>query len=149
MELVNTYLVQYSLERPRQRLMIYFWNSQKNKMTIGILPLHLSIAAVVHYNHHAEKSLECPLLHLWTSDHSTHNKALWSSEFSAVAQSCLILCDPMDCSTPGLPVRHQLLEFTRTHVHWVGDAIRPSYPLSSPSPPAFNLSQHQGIYIKS
>ena len=59
---------------------------------------------------------------------------------------CPILCDPLDCSTPVLPVYHQLLEFTQTHVHWVGDAIQPSHPLSSPSPPAFNLSQHQGLF---
>ena len=52
----------------------------------------------------------------------------------------------MDCSTPGFPVHHQLPEFTQTHVHWVGDAIQPSHPLSSPSPPAFNLSQHQGLF---
>ena len=63
--------------------------------------------------------------------------------FSSVPQLCLTLCDPMDCSTPGLPVHHQLLEFTQTHVHWVSDAIQPSHSLSSPSPPAFNLSQHQ------
>ena len=63
-------------------------------------------------------------------------------QFSSVAQSCPILCDPMDCSTLGLPVHHQLLEFTQTHVHHAGDAIQPSNPLSSPSP-AFNLSQHQ------
>ena len=55
------------------------------------------------------------------------------------------LCDPMDCSTPGLPVRHQLLESTQTYVHWVGDAIQPSH-LSSPSHPALNLSQHQGLF---
>ena len=66
-------------------------------------------------------------------------------EFSSVAQSCPTLCDPMDYCTPGLSVHQQLLEFTQTHVHWVGDAIQPSYPLSSPSPPAFNLSQHQGL----
>ena len=65
---------------------------------------------------------------------------------SSVAQSCLTLYDPVDCSTPGLPVHHQLLEFTQTHVHWVSDAIQPSHPLSSPSPPAFNLSQHQGLF---
>ena len=59
---------------------------------------------------------------------------------------CLTLCDPMDCSMPGLPVHHQLLEFTQTHVHWVSDAIQPSHSLSSPSPPALNLSQHQGLY---
>ena len=67
-------------------------------------------------------------------------------QFSSVTQSCSTLCDPMDCSMPGLPVHHQLLEFTQTHVHWVGDAIQPSHPLSSPSPPGFNLSQHQGLF---
>ena len=69
----------------------------------------------------------------------------WSSsvQFSSVTQSCLTLWDPMDCSTPGLPVHHQLPEFTQTHVHWLGDAIHTSHPLSSPSPPALNLSQHQ------
>ena len=67
-------------------------------------------------------------------------------QFSSVAQSCLNLCDPMDYSTPGLPVYHQLPEFTQTHVHLVSDAIQPSHPLSSRSPPAFNLSQHQGLF---
>ena len=69
-----------------------------------------------------------------------------SVQFSSVAQLCLTLCDPMNRSTPGLPVHHQLLESTQTHVHWVGDAIQPSHPLSSPSPPAFILSQHQGLF---
>ena len=69
-----------------------------------------------------------------------------SVQSSSVAQSCPTLCNPMDCSTPGLPVHHQLPEFTQTHVHQVGDAIQPSHPLSSPSPPAFNLSQHQGLF---
>ena len=68
-----------------------------------------------------------------------------SVQFSSVAQSCLTLCDPMNRSTPGLPVHHQLLEFTQTYVHWVHDAIQPSHPLSSPFP-ALNLSQHQGLY---
>ena len=67
-------------------------------------------------------------------------------QFSSVAQSCPTLCDPMDCSMPGLPVHHQLLEFAQIHVHRIGDAIQPSHPLSSPSPPAFNLSQHQGLF---
>ena len=67
-------------------------------------------------------------------------------QFSSVAQLCLTLCDPMNSSTLGLPVHHQLLEFTQTHVHRVGDAIQPSHPLSSPSPPAPNLSQHQGLF---
>ena len=69
-----------------------------------------------------------------------------SVQFSSVAQSCLTLSHPMDCSTPGLPDHHQLQEFTQTHVHWVGDAIQLSHPLSSPSPPTFNLSQHQGVF---
>ena len=68
-----------------------------------------------------------------------------SVQFSSVAQSCLTLCDPMNRSTPGLPVHHQLPEFTRTHVHEVSDAIQPSHPLSSPSPPAPNPSQHQSL----
>ena len=67
-------------------------------------------------------------------------------QFSSVAHSCPTLCDPMDSSTPGLPVHHQLLEFTETHIHWVSDAIQPSHPLSSPSSPAFNLSQHQSLF---
>ena len=60
--------------------------------------------------------------------------------------SCVWLCGPMDCSTPGFPVHHQLLELTQTHVHWVGDAIQPSHPLSSPYPPTFSLSQHRGLF---
>ena len=68
------------------------------------------------------------------------------SIISSVTQSCPTLCNPMDCSTPGLPVHHQLPELAQTHVHRVSDAIQPSHPLSSPSPLAFNLSQHQGIF---
>ena len=67
-------------------------------------------------------------------------------QFSLVTQSCPTVCDPMDCSMPGFPVHHQLLELIQTHIHQVGDAIQPSYPLSSPSPPAFNLSQHQDLF---
>ena len=67
-------------------------------------------------------------------------------QFSSVAQSCPTLYDPMDCSTPGLPFHHQLQEFTQTHVHQIDDAIQPSHPLSPPSPPAFNLSQHQDLF---
>ena len=69
-----------------------------------------------------------------------------SVQLSSVAQSCPTLCNPMNHSTPGLPVHHHLPESTQTHVHWVGDAIQPSHPLSFPSPPAFNLSQHQGFF---
>ena len=67
-------------------------------------------------------------------------------QFISVPQSCPTLCDPMNHSTPGLPVHHQLPEFTQTHVHRVGDAIQPSHPLSSPSPPAPNPSQHQSLF---
>ena len=76
----------------------------------------------------------------------------WSTEikllhiFSSVAQLCLTLCDPMNRNTSGLPVHHQLLESTQTHVYWDSDAIQPSHPLLSPSPPALNLSQHQGLF---
>ena len=67
-------------------------------------------------------------------------------QFSSVTQSCPTLCNPMNCNTPGLPVHHQLPEFTQTHVHWVCDAIQPSHPLSSPSPPVHNPSQHQNLF---
>ena len=72
--------------------------------------------------------------------------AFSSVQFSSVTQLCPTLCDPMDCSTPRLPVHHQCPEFNQTHVHWVGDAIQPSYPLSSLFPPNFNLYQHQGLF---
>ena len=67
-------------------------------------------------------------------------------QFSSVPQSCLTLCNPMDCSRPGLPIHHQLLEPTQTHVHWVGDAIQPCHPLSSPSPLIFKFSPHQDLF---
>ena len=69
-------------------------------------------------------------------------------QFSSVTQSCPTLCNPMNHSRPGLPVHHQLPGFTQTHAHWVGDAIQPSHPLSFPSPPIFNLSQHQGFFFQ-
>ena len=68
------------------------------------------------------------------------------SSVSSVDQSCPTLCDPTDCSMPCFPAHHQLPELAQTHVHWVGDAIQPSHPLSSPSPPVFDLSQHQGLF---
>ena len=70
----------------------------------------------------------------------------YSVQFSSVTQSCPTLCDPLNCSMPGLPVHHQLPEFTQTHVHRVCDAIQPSHPLSSPFPPAPNPSQHQSLF---
>ena len=84
--------------------------------------------------------------HQTPGSHTARSAQFSSVQLSSVAQSCRALGDPMDCSTPGFPVHHQLTELTQTHVHRIGDAIRPSYPLSSPSPPAFNLSQHQGLF---
>ena len=83
--------------------------------------------------------------------HLLHCQALGSYffdsiQFSSVAQSCLTLCNHVDCSTPGLPIHYQLPEFAQTHVHRVGDVLQPSHPLSSPSPPAFSLSYHQGVF---
>ena len=72
-------------------------------------------------------------------------RLLASVQFSSVTQSCPTLCNPMNCSTPGLPVHHHLLELTQTHVHQARDAIQPSHPRSSPSPPAPNTSQHQSL----
>ena len=83
-------------------------------------------------------------MRLPSSSHLIHPSQ--SPQIRSVAQSCPTLCNPMNHSTPGLPVYHQLLEFTQTHVHRVSDAIQPSHPLLSPSPPAFNLSQHQGLF---
>ena len=77
--------------------------------------------------------------------HPSSRAPLGWVQFSSVAQSCPTLRNTMNCSTPGLPVHHQLLEFTQTHLHWIGDAIQPSHPLLSPSP-AFNLSQHWGLF---
>ena len=75
-----------------------------------------------------------------------NNEEILFLQFSSVAQSHPTLCDPVNHSTPGLPVHHQLLEFTQTHVHRVSDAIQPSHPQSSPSPPAPNPSQHQSLF---
>ena len=91
--------------------------------------------------------LQCkPTFWLWASPLLLSNEGYSVTQFSSVAQSCLSLCNSMDCSMPGLRVHHQLLEFTQTHVHWVGDAIQTSHPLSSTSPPAFHLSQHHNFF---
>ena len=76
----------------------------------------------------------------------TYSPQFSSFQFISVAQLCLTVCNPMDCSVPGLPVHHQFPEFTQTHVRGVGEAIQPSHPLLSPSPPALNLSQHQSLF---
>ena len=81
----------------------------------------------------------------WHFQKQQHNSGL-KYQFSSVAQSCPTLYNPMDCSTPGFPVLHHLPEFAQTHVHRVSDAMQPSHPLPFPSLPAFNLSQHQGLF---
>ena len=91
-------------------------------------------------------SVLCTVCHRSMFIHSAKGTSLHSVQFSSVTQSCPMLCDPMNCSTPGLPVHHQLPEFTQTHVHRVSDAIQPSLALSSPSPPAPNPSQHQSLF---
>ena len=75
----------------------------------------------------------------------TDQQNMYAAAAAKSLQSCPTLCDPMNHSTPGLPVHHHLLELAQTHVHRVSDAIQPSHPLSSPTPPTFNLSQHQGL----
>ena len=105
-----------------------------------------------YYQFTVEKTIRevkgfCPRLQAnmqqsWDSNRSVHSTNA-SVQFSSVAQSCPTLCYPLDCSTPGLPTHHQLLELAQTYVHLVSDAIQPSHPLSSPPSPAFNLSQHQ------
>ena len=97
----------------------------------GIFPTQGSSPGLLHYRQ---------ILY-----HLSHQRSPLA-QFSSVAQSCPTLCDPMNRSTPGLPVHHQLPEFTQTHVHRVSDAIQPSHPLSSPSPPAPNPSQHQSLF---
>ena len=102
----------------------------------------------------SSKTTPCPTacrLQSWRTSGQTIHRAgtqphSLAAQFSSVAQSCPTLCNPMDCNMPGFPVHHQLPELTQTHVHRVGDAIRTSHPPSSPSPPAFNLSQHQGLF---
>ena len=85
-------------------------------------------------------------IHLSVQEINSKLLTMYSVQFSSVAQSCPTLCDPMNRSMPGLPVHHQLPESIQTHVHWVGDAIQPSHPLLSPSPPAPNPSRHQGLF---
>ena len=91
-------------------------------------------------------TLHSKCLHLYLTVKHGFELCRSTSQFSSVAQLCPTLCDPMNCSTPGLPVHHQLPKSTQTHVHWVSDAIQPYHPLSYPSPPALNRSQHQGLF---
>ena len=116
--------------------LLYFWTSIKELLSMGDCQNQCSMR---------EWQQRIPPL----PPCRCYQKAFWlhsSVQFSSVAQSCPTLCDPKNRSTPGLPVHHQLPEFTQTHVHRVGDAIQSSHPLSSPSPPAPNPSQHQSLF---
>ena len=108
------------------------WSIIKKKITITFILLGSAYFQMfIGYQNPLPISFPCQIFQL---------------QFSLVTQSCPTLCDPMDCSTSGLPVHHQFPEFTQTHVHWVGDAIQPSHHLSSPSPPSFNISQHRCLF---
>ena len=105
--------------------------------------LQMCFASQVPSPSHRIYFLHCPFSLLHHQSLSSHQTV--SCQFSSVTQSCPTFCYPKDCSTPLFPFRHQLPEFTQTDVHRIGDAIQPSHPLPAPSPPAFNLSQHQGL----
>ena len=128
------------------------WPASAVKQSPSLLPslppflphvhsFHARAHARAHTHTHTSKQLSASKVQRTSQDKNT-----FSVQFSSVAQSCLTLCDPMNHSIPGLPVHHQLPEFTQTHVHRVSDAIQPSYPLLSPSPPAPNPSQHQSLF---
>ena len=106
-----------------------------------------SSSSTVHGPWPGSQSVALDYLSLWLPlSTKPPNSSIGSDQIRSVAQSCPTLCDPMNHSTPGLPIHHQLPEFTETHVHRVSDAIQPSHPLSSPSPPAPNPSQHQSLF---
>ena len=123
------------------------WNSLGKNIGVGchsllqgIFPEPGSNLGLLHY-----RQILYHLSHKGSPNNISKSFKSSSVQFSSLAQSCPTLCDPMNLSTPGLPVHHQLQELTQTHVHQVSDAIQPSHPLSSPSP-APNLSQHQGLF---
>ena len=135
--IVQGWRAQGHREHPWQR--VSFWDDENVVKSRQWWGLHNSEYLTVYYkplNHTPEMD---SFYGMWITTFS-------SVQFSSVAQSCPTLCDPMNRSTPGLPVHHHLQEFTQTHVHRVSDAIQPSHPLLSPSPPAPNPSQHQSLF---
>ena len=134
----------------------YLWGSWKESLMEMKGQLYICISTIKwqqkfwlkHHNLSKNKHIKYSksASHTHTHTHTHTHIYMYIYQFSSVAQSCPTLCDPMNHSMPGLPVHHQLPESTQTHVHWVGDAIQPSLPLLSPSPPALNLSQHQGLF---
>ena len=149
----NGHPLKYSwLENPMDRgawwAMVHRVTKSQTRLKQLSRAQHTRMYVYVHLTHFA---VYLKLTHYKSNILQSKKKRLWGwafiqSDFSSVSQSCPALCDPMGCSTSGFPVHHQLPEFTQTHVHWLGDAIQPSHPLSSPSLPALNLSQHQGLF---
>ena len=127
---------------PASVLIRYFSNKDSSLPKVRILE---PAVEVIYIKFHSTEIVTKALIA--SKQPSTQNKILFSSvQFSSVTQSCSTLWDPTNHSMPGLPVYHQLLESTQTYVHWVGDAVQQSHPLSSPSPPALNPSQHKGLF---
>ena len=135
-----------------------YWKILKKKTPESPLKQRLNLPCISNYLY-SMHTVFTSIVHCWWEGKLVKplQKIVWSFlkklkietpsvQFSSVAQLCPTLCDPMNCSTPGLPVHHQLPEFTQTHVHRVTDAIQPSHLLSSPSPPAPNPSQHQSLF---
>ena len=135
-------LPRYSFWTQRYPKKTQLYNSDPRENACGWL-VHLILQLQKQVEVDESLSLPCSGYCLVSPFSSFHFTSL---QFSSVTQSCPTLCNPMDCSMPGLPVHHQLPEFTQTQVHRVGNAIQPSHPLSSPSPPIFNLAQHQGLF---
>ena len=136
---------------PRERISVELACTRPIFSWSTVLETLLGVGVVLHKNLINGLPIPCLTIPLSSNVSVILRLCLLSSsigvvQFSSVTQSCPTLCNPMNCSTPGLPVHHQLPEFTQTHVHWVGDAIQPSHPLSSPSPPALNPFQHQSVF---
>ena len=131
-------------------LSLVFWYPDRtlfSKVTLVILFFSTSFNIVYHsYFAHVASDVTFNYINFFSHVAWFFIATEYALSVSLVAQSCLNLCNPMDCSRPGLLVHCQLLEFTQTRIHWLNDDIQPSHPLSSPSPPTFNLSQHQGLF---
>ena len=129
---------------------MFFWNSLAFSMIQQMLAMWSLVLCLYKSILHIWKFFVHIVLKPSLENFEHYFASMWNEcncvvQFSSVAQSCPTFCNPRNRSMPGLLVHHQLLESTQTHVHWVGDAIQPSHPLSSPSPSALNLSQHQGL----
>ena len=126
----------------------YYWLSREKigavKKSGNVIRYKLGLLATSEANKLRDELLEQEVEILFIKPADQERR--WWIQFTSVPQSCPTLCDPMDCSTPGSPVHHQLPKLAQTHVHWVGDTIQTSHPLPSPFPSAFYLSQHQGLF---